>query len=151
MSCAAQESVAITHNYVGPAGLPAVLAFARAPAAERLVSGCASADRTALADRLVAALRQHRPEVHSLCWVARDFGSAPLRMHATPLSCLCAHVMRRHGRALGPNEVRKNLPGDCAASAPPKGAPLALGCKDVMANPQKAPRVPDCVEPWVLV
>ncbi|KAK9846311.1 hypothetical protein WJX81_001351 [Elliptochloris bilobata] len=56
-----EESVAVTHNYLGPVGLPAALAFARAPAAERLVSGCA--DRGALADRLVAALRQHRPEV----------------------------------------------------------------------------------------
>ena len=53
----------MTHNYLGPAGLPAALAFARAPAAARLVSGCAAADRAVLAERLVAALRQQRPEV----------------------------------------------------------------------------------------
>ncbi len=55
--------MAVTHNFVGLAGLPAVLAFASAPAAERLVSGCPEADRAAMADRLVAALREHRPEV----------------------------------------------------------------------------------------
>ena len=59
-----QDSVAVTHNYLGAAGLPAALAFARAPAAERLLSGCAAPDRAGLAERLVAALRTQRPEVH---------------------------------------------------------------------------------------
>ena len=60
---AAQESVAVTHNYVSGAGLASALAFLGTRSAD-LVSGCEGAGaRTGLHARFLAALQQRRPEV----------------------------------------------------------------------------------------
>ena len=85
----------MTHNYLGAAGLPAALAFARAPAAEQLLSGCAAADRAVLAERLVAALRLQRPEVRPEPCPACDL----LHVMCSDMAVCCCP--RRHLPTLG--------------------------------------------------
>ncbi len=67
----AQESIAVTQNYVSSAGLSAVLAFLKTGNAD-LVSGCAEGDRADMHDRFVEALREQRPQVST---------------------CLCLHIL----------------------------------------------------------
>ena len=69
--CVPQETIAVTHNFVSSAGLPAVLAFLKTGRAD-LVSGCAEDERADLHDRFISALREERPQV-SACGCQRVY------------------------------------------------------------------------------
>lgn len=59
--CGAQESIAVTQNYVSEANLPHVLKFLAGGSAE-LVSGCSMSERANLHDHFVSALEERRPD-----------------------------------------------------------------------------------------